>query len=456
MLGLDDNQKEAIGLDFIMRRLAPASPYGSEALRSMAPFDDPDDLGRCFDNIDMLMRQDFQSLRDILAHFKNIRGILGKLANGTLNEVELFETKGFLLTMERFLPIFDEINAKLQLSDISFDPMTAALDILDPQKLRTAPFSLDDGFSDALADIRREKLHRLGSGRAQLAPTGHAQINEEEIAEEMRIMSELSIKLRPHIPKFRGNIDNLGRLDLAMAKAALAAQYGCVRPQISKNTVALQNMINPMVAAALAQKGRAMTPVSLRLDADGPTIITGANMGGKSVAIKTAVLNAALCVLGMFVFAKKAEIPLFDGIFLVSQDLQDTAAGLSSFGGEVASLNTLATALNTPKNFLFIALDEPARATNPAEGAAIVRAVAAWLAGYPSVSLLSTHYDGITAPNARYYRVAGLANLPQSLSRHEIADFMDYRLIETTAADPIPRDALKICKLLGLDEGLMA
>ena len=440
MLGLDDTQKEAIGLNHVLRRLTPASPYGMEKLRQIVPFCCPAIVNRRFNNIEKLMGYDLTSLRDVLAHFKNIRGILTKLAGGgTLNEVELFEIKGFLLTLERFLPIFNEVNASLQLADISLLPMTPALDILDPQKLRVASFSLDDGFSEDLAAIRRDRPW------------------EEQVAEELRIMSELSIKLCPHISKFRSNIDNLGQLDLTMAKAALAARHNCVRPKISKNTVVLQDMTNPMVAAALAKNSRAMTPVSLTLDA-GVAVITGANMGGKSVAIKTVVLNAALCALGFFVFAGKAEIPLFDSIFLMSQDMQDTARGLSSFGGEVARLNALSASLNSARaaNLLLIALDEPARTTNPAEGAAIVRAIALWLAKSGQISLLSTHYDNITAPNARYYRVAGLTNLPQSLSRAHIADYMDYRLMETAANDPIPRDALKICKLLGLEGSLMS
>ena len=435
MFGLDNNQREAIGLNFVLGQLAPASPYGIEKLREIAPFTCEAALNRCFDNIKRLMCADLEDLRDILAHFKNIRGILVKLSDGVLNEVELFEIKGFLLTLERFLPIWDKINTDAQLWDISFKPMAAALDVLDPQKSRVAPFSLDDGFSEDLAAAR------------------HSKSWEEQAAEELRVMTELAAKLRPFSAAFYSNIDNLGHLDLTMAKATLAASYGCARPKISKANVVLKDITNPMVAAALAESGRAMTPVSPELNA-GVTIITGANMGGKSVAIKTAALNVALCALGLYVFASKAEIPLFDGIFMISQDLQNTAAGLSSFGGEVARLNALAPRLGN--DFLFIALDEPARATNPAEGAAIVRAVAAWLAASRCVCLMSTHYDGITAPNAGYYRVAGLTNLPQSAGPANIADYMDYNLVVAKANDPIPKDALKICGLLGLDGGLMA
>jgi len=438
MLGLNSTQREAIGLNHILHQLTPSSPYGAEKLRQISPFNCVDSLNRHFDNIEKLMRKDLKTLRDILAHFKNISGILEKLAGSAINEVELFETKGFLLTLEHFLPVFNEINTELALADISFMPMTPALDMLDPQKSRLAPFSLDDGFSDILP-VARNKITW-----------------EEQAAEELRVMSELSIQLRPHIPKFRSNIKNLGNLDLAIAISALATEHNCTRPIISEVTVMMQDMINPIVAKNLVKTNRTMTPISISLAAGQPGIITGANMGGKSVAIKTAALNVALCAIGLFAFAAKAETPLFDGISLIMQDMQDTSAGLSSFGGEVTALNTIAASINTGKDILFIALDEPARTTNPAEGAAIARAIATWLADSRHISLLATHYDNVTAPNAKYYRVAGLTNLSQALCQDNIANHMDYRLLETTATDPIPRDAIKICKLLGLDDALMA
>ncbi|MCL2573957.1 MAG: hypothetical protein FWE34_05320 [Defluviitaleaceae bacterium] len=435
MLGLDNIQRESIGLNHALRLIMPSSPYGVEKLKRITPFSDEALINQHFDNIEKLMHINSDALCNCLAHFKNIQGALTKLASGSLNEIELFEIKQFLLCFEQFLPIFNGINADLQLLGITFKPMTTALDILDPKKAHIVPFSLDDGFSDTLPKLRREGTW------------------EEQAAEEMRIMEELSILLRPHMPVFVNNIENLGNLDLAMAKAIMAVKYGCTRPIISETAIRLENMSNPMVNATLVENRREMTPISLELEV-GVAIITGANMGGKSVAIKTAALNVALCALGIPVFAQYAEMPLFDGIFIVSQDLQNASMGLSSFGGEVARLRELAASLAT--DFLFIALDEPARATNPAEGAAIVRALTSWLAESKSISLLSTHYDiSITAPKVQYYRVAGLTNLPDKIGGADIADYMDYRLLWANATDPIPKDAQKICKMLGLDKGLM-
>ena len=43
----------------------------------------------------------------------------------------------------------------------------------------------------------------------------------------------------------------------------------------------------------------------------GAAVITGANMGGKSVAMKTVALNVAALQAGFLVCAKKAQMPLF-------------------------------------------------------------------------------------------------------------------------------------------------
>lgn len=63
-------------------------------------------------------------------------------------------------------------------------------------------------------------------------------------------------------------------------------------------------MINPQTADALHSSGRKFTPVSIEL-LSGSTVITGANMGGKSVAVKTLALNVLLALCGFPVFAGK-------------------------------------------------------------------------------------------------------------------------------------------------------
>jgi dsDNA-specific endonuclease/ATPase MutS2 len=184
-------------------------------------------------------------------------------------------------------------------------------------------------------------------------------------------------------------------------------------------------------------------------------MITGANMGGKSVALRTIVLNILLCRLGFYVFAKEAKIPLFDEVFLVCEDMQDFNSGLSSFGAEIIKFNEITSQIKS--GFVFAALDEFARGTNPQEGAAVVRAAASWLAEKSGVCVMSTHYENVVPAAAGHYQVAGLSNLNFDKLPAEvgaIARYMDYRMLPAGSSPP-PKDALNICRLLGLDKEIL-
>jgi dsDNA-specific endonuclease/ATPase MutS2 len=187
-------------------------------------------------------------------------------------------------------------------------------------------------------------------------------------------------------------------------------------------------------------------------------------MGGKSVAVKTALLNVCLCHMGFYVFALSAKIPLFDDLCLISEDSQSTENGLSTFGAEIVKLNTVLEKVG--EEYLFIVLDEFARSTNPEEGAAIVRASAKYLNMQRSISVITTHYDRIAEEGYGLYQVAGLkgvdfGELAKRIKSGTvngvdlIADNMDYRIFKITKDSEPQRDALNICRMLGLHRGVL-
>ena len=90
-----------------------------------------------------------------------------------------------------------------------------------------------------------------------------------------------------------------------------AVRYGGVMPEITDGPLELTDMMNPELCDLLSEQGRSFVPVSIALDR-GATVITGANMGGKSVAMKTVALNVLLMQAGFLVCAKKAKMPLFE------------------------------------------------------------------------------------------------------------------------------------------------
>jgi Mismatch repair ATPase (MutS family) len=195
-------------------------------------------------------------------------------------------------------------------------------------------------------------------------------------------------------------------------------------------------------------------------------VITGANMGGKSVALKTIALNILLVHCGFFPFAGRASVPLFDGMHIISEDLESIDRGLSSFGGEIVRFNQVAQ--NMSEGFAFILLDEFARGTNPDEGAAIVQAVTSWLDTKNAVTVLATHYDNVAQLGSAHYQVIGLKDLDVEALRNEIANshgdvgveliarHMNYGLYRVEEKQDCPRDALNICRLLGMREDILA
>jgi dsDNA-specific endonuclease/ATPase MutS2 len=253
-------------------------------------------------------------------------------------------------------------------------------------------------------------------------------------------------------------------LDLTVEKARLARRYGGTMPKLTNHQLSMENMVNPRILDLLAEKKQSFTPISITLDR-GATVITGANMGGKSVALKTVALNILLIQCGFFPFATAAMSPLFDSIHILSEDLENVDRGLSSFGGEMVRFNQVIRQL--PQGFPFLLLDEFARGTNPDEGAAIVQAVTEYLNQRNAITVLATHYDNVATYANAHYQVIGLKKLDVAQLQKEIchldgdagvqriSQHMNYGLYRVEGKQDCPRDALNICRLLGMDREIL-
>ena len=478
MIELSFQQKDNIGFQYIIDELAPCSPYGEERIKGMKPFtrEQKPELLRQLQNIQRVLehRDECSAAMDKLMHtfmcIKNIRKIAEKCCESTLNAIELFEVKRFLLESERMLPLFVEVNAAVCFDGISLEDTTAALELLDPEKNRVASFYISDMYSQELRAIRKEKraleeaIRRAEGAEKEELQAKRVLVAVEEEHEERKVRVMLSQQLRPFVPAMLHNMDAIAQIDLSVQKAALARRYGAVLPEITENRVDFADMTNPQIADSLKKRGSSFTPISLAL-CEGATVITGANMGGKSVAMKTVALNILLVHCGFFPFAKEAACPIFDSMHIISEDLENTDRGLSSFGGEIVRFNEVLSHLD--EGFAFIMLDEFARGTNPDEGAAIVQAVTAYLNKKHAVTLLATHYDNVSDHANAHYQVIGLKDLNVEELRAQIAavsghvgvelisKHMNYGLYRVHGKQNCPRDALNICRLLALDAEIL-
>lgn len=453
--------RETIGVNAVLAMLKPATPYGRRRAAKLAPFRDGAALkAELRDTAKAVATYDMAAyLRAQFVRFREIRGAAEAMAGAALTDVELFELKRFAVAADALLPLFDEVNAEAGFETVRFAPMTGALEYLDPAGLRDAAFKVEEAWSDRLGEIRRHKrdveaMLQKDANRQEELKEKHRGLCDDERAEEEAVQRMLTEKLRPFAADFAADMEAVGRLDLLYAKAALARDGGGVEPAIRPGGVLMNGMRNPVVAGQLALSGAEFTALSAEFPA-GVSVITGSNMGGKSVALKTLALNVCLAEMGVFPFAEAAETPLFEAIYLITGSREKESDGLSEFGGEVDSINAAVAGVRSGEKALVLA-DELARGTNPSEGAAIAAAVTQFFARFDSVAVFTTHYDGVAEHATAHYTTAGLsAGGTAATGVDAIRRHMDYGLVRVAAGGRPPRDAIRICRLMGMDAEIL-
>jgi DNA mismatch repair protein MutS2 len=200
-----------------------------------------------------------------------------------------------------------------------------------------------------------ETNNRLRSLRVQ---------EEHEVA---RILAELSSLVGNQARQIEVDIDLYVELDLACARATLADRMHAVPPQLVDDAlIDVHDGRHPLL------DDRAI-PQSLRLDADlRLLLISGPNMGGKTVALKMVGLFVAMAGCGMHVPAVAATIGRFSRIFTDIGDEQSIAQNASTFS---AHLRRLAAIVAGADDRSLILIDEIGAGTEPGAGAALAVAV---------------------------------------------------------------------------------
>ena len=487
-MSLNFAQQENIGFRYVVDALRCDSPYGDARVRRLRFYASHEaealleDLGNVCAVMDTFeaYTAEYGRIERLMMQLKDIRRSVERCAEGPLNEVELFELKRFLLQSELIAPVFAAINAAAKLRGIEIRAQSEALALLDLDGQHAATFFIPDTYSQALRAARREKRLveeelRRAKTEAERAPlmATRVRVAAAEDEEERAVRTALSEALRPFLPGILACMDAIAAFDFTLARARRARRYGGVMPELTDGVIEMEEMQNPRIADALTERKRAFTPVSIAAG-KGATVITGANMGGKSVALKTLALNAFALSAGILPFAKKARLPLFDGVHVVSEDLENVDRGLSSFGAEIVRFNEvmaecgLGNAGKKAEGLHMILLDEFARGTNPEEGAMIVRAVTRYLNRQDAVTVLTTHYDGVAQEASAHYEVVGLRDMDTARVKGEIAmaspeqgadviaAHMNYGLYRVEREQGCPRDALNICRLLSLTDEILS
>ncbi|MBQ2149399.1 MAG: hypothetical protein II435_05560 [Bacteroidales bacterium] len=366
-----------------------------------------------------LVKNDRRRVEDIrfrLQGLREITGTLSSLAGGAmLDEIELFEIKHLAMLAETL--------------EVGKD-MERVVDILDPDGLGIGTFYLYDSYSVELRQLR---------AAVELDPDDES-LREQLLNEEDRLKKAISDKLHPYAAELSRTLQALADLDISIALALLYQDEGLSLP-VSGAATEIRGMFHPEVRAILRSKGREYQPVDFDFAKGIPATVIGANMGGKTVAMKTVCMLQYLYQFGFPLPAAEVVMTPFDDIRFCIGDEQSERAGLSSFAAEMQRIDRAIAAVDAGGRVLVL-VDEPARTTNPVEGTALVAALLERLGQEPNLALiLTTHY---TVEHAgQCWRVRGL--VPGSKGRS-----MDYRLVKTTSHE-VPHEALHIARELGID-----
>ena len=216
-----------------------------------------------------------------------------------------------------------------------------------------------------------------------------ASLRADERYEMIRILQELSERVRPHAAEIANDAWIIGHLDLIRAKVRFIQERQAVVPQLSENQeIQLLHVRHPLVKNAVANDvhfGKELTAI----------VITGPNTGGKTIMLKTLGLTQLMAQSGLPILADKgSRVGIFEEIFADIGDEQSIEQSLSTFSSHMTNIVDILGKVNQDSLLL---LDELGAGTDPQEGAALAMAILEDLRLRQVKTMATTHYPELKA-----------------------------------------------------------
>ena len=176
-------------------------------------------------------------------------------------------------------------------------------------------------------------------------------------------------------------------VEVCVAKAKFGRSYRGVFPRLKqRGEVVIKGGFHPVLFFEAREKGKKVVSNDYILDRG--LLITGPNLGGKTVSLKTIGLTVLLAQAGFPVPAKEAEVCVFKSVFVDLGDEQSILEGESSFSSHLKNLKNIWQKADESS---LVLLDEPGKGTNPEEGAALVGAIIEELLEKGAKLVITTH-----------------------------------------------------------------
>ena len=216
---------------------------------------------------------------------------------------------------------------------------------------------------------------------------------QDEKEEERRILLALTTLIRERAREITRAVEMLGHLDLVFAEAKWAQAGGATIPSLNDHgRWNLRGARHPLL-------GPKAVPIDLFMDREQSTlIITGANTGGKTAALKTLGLLTLMAQSGVPVpAAEGSEMPVFGKIFADIGDEQSLQENLSTFSAWVRAISKIVQEADSSS---LVLLDEVGGGTDPVEGAALTMALLDRLRSQGGKTVVTTHLHLLKAYGA--------------------------------------------------------
>jgi DNA mismatch repair protein MutS2 len=216
-----------------------------------------------------------------------------------------------------------------------------------------------------------------------------------ERREIIKILTQLTDRLRPAIPALRKATNFLGLIDFIRAKAKFAQKTESSKPEIIKErTLEWTKARHPLLELALKSQAKKITPLDIKLGGhERLLVISGPNAGGKSVTLKTVALLQYMLQTGLLIpVHPDSKSSLFDHFFIDIGDEQNLENDLSTYSSHLLNMKHFTQFANR-KTILFI--DEFGTGTEPQFGGAIAESILLSLNKLGAFGVITTHYGNL-------------------------------------------------------------
>lgn len=262
----------------------------------------------------------------------------------------------------------------------------------------------------------------------------------EEENEVYNILYTLTAMVIYAIPVMEENMKMIEKLDFIFSKGKLSVDLECVEPQINlERKIELTKARHPLMDKSIS------VPLDFELgESERGIVITGPNTGGKTVSIKTVMLNCVMAQCGLHVTCESANVCMNSSYLCDIGDGQNISENLSTFSAHIR--NVLEILKEVDKNS-FVIMDELGSGTDPAEGMGIAIAILEELRKSEANFLVTTHY-----PEVKEYaeKTKDIVNARMTFDKETLKP--TYKMVIGEAGESC---AFYIADRLGMPKGML-